>query len=147
MKVRGAIKDDASSLCTLVISLSHFYLENDQDELPSWFRETLTQEAFLNRIESDDYHNFVYEDQGKVIGYLSMKGNRHLYHLFVSEPYQGKGISRQLWNHVMIECVSDIYTLRSSLFAVPVYKRFGFKVSGDAEEKEGIGFQPMELSL
>ncbi len=147
MSIRVANKYDVSNICSLVSSLSHFYLESCEMELPNWFAETLTTEAFLSRIQSDEYLNFVYEVQGEVVGYLALKGNSHLYHLFVSESYQGKGISRCLWSHAITKCIAEIYTLRSSLFAVPIYKKFGFKVVGEAGEKDGIGFQPMELRV
>jgi predicted GNAT family N-acyltransferase len=40
---------------------------------------------------------------------------------------------------------SNRFTLRSSLYAVPIYKRFGFSESGPVGTKDGISFQPMEL--
>lgn len=147
MSIQAANEHNVPDICNLVKSLSYFYLENAESELPSWFSETLTQNAFLKRIQSDEYHNLIYEIEGEIAGYLSLKDNSHLYHLFVSKTHQGKGISRCLWNHVMKECKSEIYTLRSSLFAVPIYEKFGFKVVGEAGEKEGIGFQPMELRM
>ena len=147
MSIRVANKNDVPKICTLVKSLSYFYLESDKTELPNWFAETLTSEAFQNRVQSNEYQNFVYEEQGEIVGYLALKNNSHLYHLFVSESYQGKGISRYLWSHALTKCVSDLYTLRSSLFAVPIYKKFGFKVIGEAGEKDGIGYQAMELRV
>jgi len=147
MNIRVANKHDVADICNLVKSLSHFYLESDENELPDWFSETLTEGAFLNRILNDEYHNFIYKIRGDVAGYLSLKGNSHLYHLFVSEVHQGQGISRHLWNHAMNEYTSEVYTLRSSLFAVPIYKKFGFKAVGEVGEKDGIGFQPMELRV
>ena len=76
-----------------------------------------------------------------------MKRSSHLFHLFVSEKYQGKGLARELWGFASNVCVSNIYTLRSSLYAVPVYRKFGFIESGVAGEIDGIGFQPMELRV
>ena len=146
MNIRSAVKKDAKEISYLVASLSHFYLKNRGDELPQWFSKTLTQSEFSKRIQGLEYSNFIYEIDGKIIGYLAMKGNNHLFHLFVSEKHQGEGLSRKLWEFAMSECVSDIYTLRSSLYAVPVYKKFGFIESAIAGEKEGIGFHPMELS-
>ena len=92
MSIRVASKHDVSQICSLVKSLSYFYLESDKATLPNWFTETLTTEAFLNRIQSDEYQNFVYQVEGEIVGYLALKGNSHLYHLFVSESCQGKGI-------------------------------------------------------
>ena len=76
-----------------------------------------------------------------------MKAGNHLHHLFVDEAHQGKGIARYLWQEIMERCPSDEYSLRSSIFAIPVYKKFGFSESGDLSEKEGIQFQPMSLQM
>ncbi|KGJ90929.1 GNAT family N-acetyltransferase [Colwellia psychrerythraea] len=145
MNIRIATKQDINSLCQLIESLSHFYLADKDANLPHWFSETLTKEAFLQRIESTEYNNFVYEIQGSIAGYLAFKGDSYLYHLFVSEDHQGKGVARYLWDYATTKCVAKCYTLRSSLNAVPIYKKFGFKVVGDAKERDGMGFQEMTL--
>lgn len=145
MEIRIAVKDDVIKIESLVASLSHFYLKNKDAELPKWFANSITDAAFSKRIEASEYANFVYALKGEIVGYISMKSGSHLYHLFVAEPHQGKGISRELWEFTAKMYVSHTYTLRSSLNAVPVYKRFGFLESGAASEKDGIGFQPMEL--
>ncbi|MCH8529481.1 MAG: GNAT family N-acetyltransferase [Saccharospirillum sp.] len=90
--------------------------------------------------------NLVYEVDGSIVGYLAIKGGSHLYHLFVSEAHQGKGIAKQLWMAAIEGSPVKCFTLRSSLYAVPVYKRFGFEESGPAGLKDGISFQPMELN-
>jgi len=147
MNIRVAIKHDVSDICSLVSSLSHFYLENDEKKLPNWFAKTLTPDAFLSRVQSNEYQNFIYEVHGEIVGYLALKGNNHLYHLFVSESYQCNGISRCLWNYALTKCVAEVYTVRSSLFAVPIYKNFGFEVIGEVDERDGIDFQFMELRV
>ena len=147
MNIRVAHENDASAVSFIAMSLSHFYLKSNKTELPSWFSETLTENAFSNRIKSNDYQNYVYEARGKIVGYLAFRGNSHLYHLFVSNTYQGKGISRKLWDYAINECVSETYTIRSSLFAIPIYKKLGFKIVGEAGDKDGISFQFMELRL
>ncbi|RKF19776.1 GNAT family N-acetyltransferase [Alginatibacterium sediminis] len=147
MFIRVAQKGDAHQISHLIKSLSHFYLNKPNTDLPSWLTDTLTKSAILKRIGSDEFSNFVCESSGEIIGYIAMKGNDYLYHLFVSKMHQGKGISRKLWRYATQICVSDVYTLRSSLFAVPVYKKFGFIEVGSAGEKDGIGFQLMTLQV
>jgi len=147
VRIRVAVKNDVVKISTLVASLSHFYLKNPKHELPEWFAQTLTNSAFSKRIADSDYFNFVYEIEDEIIGYISMRGNSHLFHLFVAEHHQGKGLSRELWEFATNICVANVYTLRSSLYAIEVYKKFGFIESDTAGEKEGIGFQPMELHI
>jgi GNAT superfamily N-acetyltransferase len=76
-----------------------------------------------------------------------MKGNSHLFHLFVSENHQRKGLSRSLWEFASSVCKSNVYKVRSSLYAIQVDRNFGFTESDVAGEKDGISFQPMELRL
>lgn len=150
--IREANVADAPSIKTLVESLSHYYLNeevsDDQDVLlPLWFANTLTISQFENRLSSSNFANFVYVKQGQVVGYLSIKEKHHLYHLFVAQAHQRKGLSKKLWNHALSVVGGHDYTVRSSLYAVPIYRQFGFKESGPAASKEGIGFQPMAFSI
>lgn len=144
-KIRVMEKKDVSAVEKLVSSLSHFYLENKQGPLPTWFASTLTKTEFIKRVYDTKYSNFLLEINNDIVGYISMKGNHHLYHLFVSQNHQHKGIAKQLWQHVTQHCISNRYTLRSSIYAIPVYKKFGFNDAGAIQEKDGIYFQPMEL--
>ena len=147
MIIRLATSADVAEIRTLVMSLSHFYLKDNRDELPSWFSDSLTQASFQQRLDNPDYVNFVGVIGNELVGYLAMRRPSHLYHLFVSQQHQGKGLARTLWQYAMSQCQADVYTLNSSLFALPVYRKFGFIESAEAGEKDGIGFQPMTLVL
>ena len=145
MNIRKASISDAIKIRDLVSSLSHFYLEGDNTSLPDWFSDTLEISEFENRLKSDDFINLVCVLNEEIVGYISIKGSSHVYHLFVAEQHQGKGISKELWNHATSELDVSVYTVRSSIFAVPVYKNFGFKASGAIASKDGIQFQSMEF--
>ncbi len=145
--IRIATKSDVVDIRRLVGSLTHFYLTDKDLIIPDWFEKTITEQQFLKRIESPDYSNYVYEINDQIVGYIAMKGTNHLYHLFISEDQQGNGFSKVLWEHASNECASDTYTLRSSIYAIPVCKAFGFTESGSIKEKDGIGFQAMELCM
>jgi ribosomal protein S18 acetylase RimI-like enzyme len=145
MKIRPATQEDVPAISELVASLSHYYLDDPSASLPAWFASTLTDSAFASRLASTDFLNYVYVQSNTVVGYVSVKGRSHLYHLFVAKSQQGQGIARQLWRHALGFCRGNV-TVRSSIYAVPVYQRFGFAVAGPAGTKEGIAFQPMELA-
>lgn len=147
MTIRMATSSDIENISNLVKSLSHHYLKDKGGILPQWFHSTLTNQAFLERIKSSEYLNYVFENNYIVIGYLAMKNKNKLYHLFVSEEHQGHGVARKLWGQAIKNCKNTIYTLRSSLNAVPIYKKFGFIEIGEPQEKNGIGYQEMELRL
>ncbi len=145
MNIRKALVGDAGKIKELVSSLSHFYLEDKRSSLPEWFSRTLDVTEFERRLSSKEFDNLVYAIDNEIVGYISIKEKSHLYHLFVAESYQGKGISRELWRYATSDSSEGVYTVRSSMFAVPVYKKFGFKESEVAASKDGIGFQPMVL--
>ncbi len=145
LNIRTAHRDDAVHIKELVSSLSHFYLEDRYALLPEWFSNTLAISEFERRLSSNEFINYVYSVNGLIVGYISIKDKGHLYHLFVSEDYQGKGISKELWLYATSNLNVDSYTVRSSMYAIPVYKRFGFKESAPITSKDGISFQPMIL--
>ena len=135
----------ADGIRKLVNSLSHFYLSDAGAALPEWLESTLSKESFEQRITDSSYQNYVYEIDKNIIGYIALSKEQHLYHLFVSAEHHGNGIARKLWRYAINRHPNDYYTVRSSLFAVPVYKRLGFVESGSVGYKDGVGFQPMEF--
>ena len=153
-----ATKADALPLSVLVNGLSHYYLdapklEAPKAQLPDWLSDTLSEAAFTARIAEPSYINLVCKFKDEVSGseviqgYMSIKDQSHIYHLFVAEAFQGKGIAKQLWNHARALTQSKSFTVRSSLFAVPVYKQFGFVEAEEVGCKDGVSFQPMKLFI
>lgn len=138
--IRVLSPNDVKHISLLVHDLAHFYINDSECKLPTWFATTLTDIEFLKRIENKEYSNFLYEIEGIVVGYISIKNNNHLYHLFVSELYQRKGIATQLWQYAANKCISNTYTVRSSLNAVPIYKKFGFVESSVVQKKTVFAF-------
>lgn len=147
MPVRVAIPSDATQLRDLAVSLSPFYLGSPNDQPPPWLSDTLTLSAFVKRLSSSDYLTYVYEEGGRVYGYISIEAGCHVYHLFVEERHHGRGIARMLWERVRENSQTTHYFLRSSLYAVPVYRRFGFRESGPVGQQGGVEYQPMELEI
>lgn len=146
-EIRVATSGDAKAIQSLVMSLSHFYLEDKEAPLPEWFLKTLSLDVVADRLTSSEYQTLVYTEEGIVCGYISIKNESHLYHLFVSEAYQGKGIARQLWNAITLGSDVNTYTVRSSLYAVPVYERLGFQRTDEVTSKEGICYLAMSAVM
>ena len=147
LSIRQALIGDAHAIKQLVSSLSHFYLESEGGSLPVWFENTLNIAEFERRLSSGKFTHFVYLSNNNVVGYISIKEGGRLYHLFVDGSYQGKGVAKKLWRFSTSRLNEKVYTVRSSIYAVPVYKSFGFEVSGELASKEGIHFQPMRLQF
>lgn len=144
MEIRSAATDDAVSLSRLVLELVDSALVGGQGPVPTWLTDSLTVDVFSHRLASADYVQFVCEVDGKLIGYIALKGVHHLYHLFVDPQYHRRGIARRLWQHLLANSPSDFYFVRSSLSAVPVYHRLGFQKNGPTKREHGIVVQPMK---
>lgn len=145
MNIRNAKEDDAEQIYNLVSSLSHFYLSSTEESLPEWLLSSLELKEFKNRLKNNEFTNLLCERNGNIIGYISIKNKNHIYHLFVSQEHQRKGIAKKLWKKAKNLCLSSTYTVRSSLYAVPVYECFGFSKSKKIETKDNFQFQAMEL--
>ena len=143
MSIRLATVADAGEIRALVLSLSHFYLAPEQSGLPVWLLDTLTLSEFEGRLNGPDHYNYVFEMDGAIAGYLCFKGKNYLYHLFVAERHQGQGVAKQLWQYAIAALKEKSYLVNSSLFAVPVYEKLGFRKVADKAYREGIGYQPM----
>jgi GNAT superfamily N-acetyltransferase len=94
------------------------------------------------------YH--VVEEHGCIIGVVGIKNNAHLYHLFVSDTHQGKGLSRKLWEHAKYACIQKghrgFFTVNSAINAKDVYLKLGFMPTGEVNEKSGISYIPMQMN-
>ena len=89
------------------------------------------------------------EISGELVGVAGIRDAAHLYHLFVAESFQGRGIAAQLWEIASREALADgnpgRFTVNSSPYARALYERLGFVATGEPQVKDGIAFLPMEL--
>lgn len=82
-------------------------------------------------------------------GVAGMRDGSHLYHLFVAERFHGRGIGARLWEVAKREAQeagADGFTVNASLYAVPIYQRFGFVPTGEQVVKDGLVSLPMMLA-
>ena len=141
IQIRRASAGDAPCISKLVYSLSHFYLCGTSGVVPYWFSEAVSEKAIVEHLIGAEYHSYVADHNG-VVGYISVC-NHHLCHLFVAETMQNRGVAKALWSHVLRLHKIDLCTVRSSVFAVPFYKKLGFIVNGEVDQRDGITYQPM----
>ena len=144
--IRKADVTDAEEIHTLIKKLAPLFLEQIQfDQLASFKLEN-----YKGYLESPLFQFYVAIQSGKLIGVIALKHPSHLYHLYVAEEYHRKGIAKKLWCYLrcyQIKKFPDqkIITVNSSLYAVDMYKKFGFSrlVEGH-KEINGIQYVPMQ---
>ena len=72
------------------------------------------------------------------------KNRRHICCFFVKARYHRQGIGRKLWEYLLANSSSEVITVNSSPYAVPVYRKLGF-VDTDAEQlSDGMRYTPMK---
>ncbi|MGN0824023.1 MAG: GNAT family N-acetyltransferase [Candidatus Coproplasma sp.] len=108
------------------------------------------KQAFYDAIHSQDYLKSLtvygaYENDC-LLGIIATRCDvRHIALFFVDGAYHNLGIGRKLWQKVLEESSADKITVHSSLFAVEVYKKLGFKEVDEVKCDSGIKYIPMEF--
>ena len=140
--IRPAVTDDSEAMRLLSESLLAYLVQGE--EMPEPLLAGFTSAAFAERVcPESGYSSFVAESASGVVGFISMRGDDYLYHLFVAEGFHRQGIARRLWQHVTAQSRAVVIDLRSSLFAMPVYQKLGFEISGAEVTMGMLRFQPM----
>lgn len=149
MDIRTATPEDAAAISALIKSLMHFFTTDPGGAGTEAFVRVIEPEAITGSITSPEFRCHVARDGKDLLGVVAVRDNTHLNYLFVARHAQGRGLGRRLWEHARREARKagnpGRFTVNSTVFAVPIYERFGFKASGPLTEKDGIAFVPMTL--
>lgn len=148
---RLATAQDAEAISALIRGVSHFFTLRPDGAGAEAFMATVSPDAIRGYLSSPDYVYRVAEEDGAMIGVVAVRESRHLYHLFVAPDGQRRGLARRLWAEAMEAALHagnpGEFTVNASVYAVPVYERFGFVATGPRVEANGIAFVPMRLVL
>lgn len=144
--VRAARDADADAISALLLALSPAFFDDPSTELPEAVRASFSPQGCQERISDPNYQSWVVLDGDVLIGYGSIRERRHLYHLFVAQAHQKRGVARALWAEMLPAFDPGAITVRSSRVAIPVYRQFGFVERGDLESRLGLTYQLMVLS-
>lgn len=91
------------------------------------------------------YHVAV--EAGEVAGFVAIRANSHVFHLFVDKRRHGQGLARRLWQAARAAAVErggdGSFTVNASNYAVPVYEAFGFARVAPTQCVKGLYFNPM----
>lgn len=151
MKIRPAGLTDAPRISALVRDLAARYIAHEfSAEATRRLLGSLEEPAIRGYLASG-YRYHVAEENGELVGVVAMRDNRHLYHLFVAEPFQCKGLARALWQAArdasLEACNPGVFTVNSSRFAVGLYEKLGFVGHGEVVDESGVIHTPMKLEL
>lgn len=167
MQIRKMVKADAEAYRELRLKA----LQTNPEAFGSSYVESVKQplEFFRNRISEPDSDNVIYvaEEDDKLIGMIGflryerikMKHRADIWGVYVDVPARGKGVARQLMQHI-IDHARQIKGLRQILLgvvtsntrALRLYESFGFVIWGTEPESiyvNGVYYDEhyMHLSL
>jgi GNAT superfamily N-acetyltransferase len=149
MEIRRARTCDAELISDLIVSLSHPFFINPSREGAEQFLASISAAAERGYISDPRYCFYIAEIEQDIAGFIAMRDYSHVFHLFVENRYQGRGIAKALWTVARNESKSQhgvrAYTVNASLNAVPIYERFGFVASSTEVQSHGVKFLPMRL--
>jgi GNAT superfamily N-acetyltransferase len=150
VRVRSARAEDAEAISALITSLAHHGLADPDDPgAAAAFFATITPEALARNLADERFRYHVADADGALAGVIGMRDVAHLYHLFVAEPFRGRGIATRLWETARAEAVArgdpDGFTVNATRYAIPVYERLGFVPADALQVKEGLAYLPMRM--
>ena len=149
--IREAEIDDSGRISRMVSVLAEkFITPGFTDEGRDNLLDSMKPAAIAKYIRSG-YRYYVAEDEDEIVGIVGIRENSHLYHLFVAESHQGRGLAKALWNKAMDESLRrgnpGEFTVSSSLNAQPVYEHLGFVAKSKPITKHGVTYTPMKLEI
>lgn len=135
-------KDDSRKVFDMVSSVFDEFVKNDfTDEGVEEFYRALG-EFVISRPENHDVYAAKSGDE--ILGMIDIRDNSHISLFFVKSGYHNMGIGKGLMNAILPGVKGEILSVNSSLFAVPVYVKLGFRPLKEAQTVNGIKFVPME---
>lgn len=101
----------------------------------------------IRRLAGEGYVYHVADDGGQVAGFIGVRDQRHVYHLFVDSAYHRRGVGRMLWEHAKAAAIArgadGCFTVNASNYALPMYQALGFVRTAPMQSKNGLEFNPM----
>ncbi len=120
--------------CTIEAAAS-FARENDVNGITAFVRAGMAY--------------YVADIDGLIAGFIAIRENKHIFHMFVDKAFHRQGIAKALWQ-VAREAAIDagnpgVFTVNASNYAMPVYEAMGFVRTASRQCKNGIEYNPMQI--
>jgi ribosomal protein S18 acetylase RimI-like enzyme len=151
MDIRPLVNADIPAVAALLRMLAREYIvhESTPEGAATFLAENdeLGIREFVTRGHA--YHVALVD--GALAGFVAVRDNSHLFHLFVARDYHRRGIGRALWEVARAQAIArggdGVFTVNSSNYAVSVYEAFGFVRVGPTQCQKGLYFNPMRLAV
>lgn len=149
MIVRAIEPSDIGPVAKLLAELAVEFIIGDFDPAAQAHFLAKNNAAEIRGFIDRGFRYHVAESEGRLAGFVGVRDNSHLYHLFVAKSLQRRGIGRMLWEFAKRDCWRrghrGAFTVNASSNAVPAYERLGFVRNGAMQDSNGIRYNPMRL--
>ena len=148
MEIRFGSPSDAEAIARLIASFQGELTDDQSGAGAEAYLASVSVEAEREYLASPRYRYLLAYAGSQLAGFIAIRDESHLFHLFVERAHQRQGLARRLWGQALRELGASssrgAFTVNSSLLAVPVYRAFGFVPSGTTKSVHGISFLPMQ---
>ena len=150
--IRAMSEEDVEGGIELVMNVFNDFVAPDfRPEGIASFAEWANPAAFAERLRGR-YLALVAVQRDRIVGVIEWMPPEHVAMLFVDPTIQGEGIGRRLFEEALRRIRAthqDVKTIRvhASRYAVPFYRRLGFRQADLEQEKDGMRYTPMRLSV
>lgn len=151
VRIRKADHRDAADISAVVSDLTLRYIARGFSEQGRQrLARSMTPERIARHID-EGYLYLVAHLEHRIIGVAGIRACTHLYHLFVTESHQGRGIGTRLWHAARDRCCREgrqrVFTVNASLDARAFYEKLGFDAVAGPLNREGVIAIPMIVSV
>ena len=149
MRIRPITDNDIPAVAQLMRALAKEYIVNESSApaASNFLRDN--DESGLRKFVASGVVYHVAERDAQIVGFIAVRDQQHLYHMFVDKRHHRQGIARAMWA-VARQAALDaggngVFTVNSSNYAVPAYLAMGFVRTEPTQCKNGIYYNPMQL--
>ena len=147
MDIRVGSPSDAEAVAGLIASFQTELTDDPSGAGAERFLASVSVQAEREYLASARYRYLPAFPGSEFAGFIAIRDGFHLFHLFVGRAHQRQGLGRRLWQRALRQlCTPNsegVFTVNSSLSAVPIYRSFGFAPADSTQSVDGISFLPM----
>lgn len=150
MRIRPLDNNDIPAIAALMRALSDEFIVHECSADAAAFFTRENDESGIRGFVSNGMAYYVAETDDAIVGFLALRDNRHVFHMFVDKAYHRQGIAAALWQAARTAAREagnpGTFTVNASNYAVSVYEKMGFVRTADMQSENGIFYNPMQYS-
>ena len=143
-------KNEISEAYSLVRKVYDEFVSNENsDQGNDVFYDFIKYDNAKKRL-SEICFSIIAKINGKICGIIEIKNYNHVCLLFVEKEMHEQGIAKTMLKLAADKCIrnnSDFIDVNSSLYAVPIYEKLGFRTTEGKKLINGINFVPMLFKI